>query len=271
MSIINNRLKNSIRDFIPKQYQVPLKYYFNKIKTNHEPEMELLKYLVKKNDLVIDVGGNRGIYAYQFWKLGAKVEIFEPNPTCIQVLKPWMANKSNINIHTVGLSNNTGSVNLHIPIDNNGVEHDASASVENVEFEHYRDQLIFLKTLDSYSFKDVSFIKIDVEGHEYSVIKGATKLLNASKPALLVEIEQRHNSRPISEVFEKILSFGYKGFFLKNNILISLESFDVSLDQSIDNFNKSKPKYINNFLFLDSDKINRGEYDILLNKKRRLI
>ena len=263
MSIINTRLKNLIRDFIPQRYQVPLKYYFNRIKTNHEPEMELLKYLVKKNDLVIDVGGNRGIYAYQFWKLGAKVEIFEPNPTCIQVLKPWMLNKSDVNIHTVGLSDTTGSVNLHIPIDDDGIEHDASASIENTEFKHSRDQLISLKTLDSYNFKNVSFIKIDVEGHEYSVIEGATILLNNSKPALLVEIEQRHNSRSIGEVFEKILSFGYKGFFLKNNKLISLDNFDVNLYQVADNINKSKAEYINNFLFLPIDKLNERKYDVL--------
>ena len=263
MSIVNNKLKNLIRDAIPRHYQVPLKYYYNQIKSNLEPEMKLLKYLVKKNDRVIDVGGNRGIYAYKLWRLGSKVEVFEPNPTCFQILRPWAEYKSNVNIHSVGLSNIDASVNLHIPIDNNGIEHDASASVENTGFAHSRDQLVSLNTLDSYLFKDVGFIKIDVEGHEYSVIEGAEKLISSSKPTLLVEIEQRHNNRPINEVFEKILSFGYKGFFMENNELITLEKFDLTGHQSLDRFNGVKEGYVNNFLFLHQDRLNTGEYDSL--------
>ena len=264
--MINNKLKNFIRDLIPKQYQVPLKYYYNQIKSNVETEMELLKYLVRRDDLTIDVGGNRGIYAYELWKLGTKIEVFEPNPTCFQVLKPWMTNKSDVNIHSVGLSNSEGSANLHIPIDKDGVEHDASASIDNTDFEQYRDQLVSLRTLDSYGFKDVSFIKIDVEGHEYSVIGGAEMLLGSSRPALLVEIEERHNSRPINEVFEKILTFGYQGFFVKNGKLRALEKFDVSKDQSLENFGGLKQDYINNFLFLHQDKLADGKYSNLFDK-----
>ncbi len=265
MSIIKYKIKNKIRDFIPQQYQVPLKYYYNQIKSNFEPEMELLKYLVHKNELVIDVGGNRGIYAYALWKLGAKIEVFEPNPICQKVLIPWMENKPDVNIHLVGLSNSESSVNLHIPIDKNGVEHDASASIENTDFEQFRDQLVSLKTLDSYNFRDINFIKIDVEGHEYSVIEGAEALLYSSKPSLLIEIEQRHNNRPINEIFEKILSFGYQGFFFKKKKLIDLEKFDVSKYQSLNNFDESHEKYINNFLFLHKDNIENGKYNYLLN------
>ena len=71
--------------------------------------------------------------------------------------------------------------------------------------------------------------KIDVEGHEYSVIEGAEATLLASKPALLLEIEQRHIGRPINEVFDKILSMGYHGFFIGLYGLTSLVNFSISL------------------------------------------
>ena len=151
--LTNNKLKNLIRDFIPLKYQVPLKYYYSKVRSYLEPEMELLKYLVNSDDVVVDIGANRGIYTYALWRLGTKVEVFEPNPLCSNILESWGYNKFNINIHTVGLSNSFDSVNLNIPIDDNGIEHDASASVNSINFKQSRKTLIRLKTLDSYHFQ----------------------------------------------------------------------------------------------------------------------
>jgi FkbM family methyltransferase len=45
-----------------------------------------------------------------------------------------------------------------------------------------------LRTLDSFGFKNVSFIKIDVESFEIPVIKGATELIKRERPVILVEI-----------------------------------------------------------------------------------
>ncbi len=264
MSIFKSSIKNAIRDLIPSQFQVPLKYYYNTFQSKIEPEMRLLKYLVSKNDCVIDVGGNRGVYTYKLWKLGAKIEVFEPNPTCLQVLKPWVAKKPDVNLHPVGLSNSEGSVNLHIPIDADGIEHDASATIEDTNFKESRDQLVSIKTLDGYQFQNVSFIKIDVEGHESQVIEGAQLLLKTSKPALLVEIEQRHNNQSVGEVFQQVLKLGYSGFFLDQNKIIGIEKFDVSEYQSLANFEKSQGQYINNFLFLCEKKLAEGCYDDLV-------
>ena len=176
--------------------------------------MKFLTLLVRQDDVAIDIGGNRGVYAYQLWRLGASVEVFEPNPICFSVLESWAVGKPGVHLHSVALSSRAGSANLHIPIDGAGVEHDASASIEQTGFAQTRDQLVSLQTLDSYRFENVALIKIDVEGHEYAVLDGASATLTSSRPALLVEIEQRHSGRPISEVFDKVQSYGYQGFFL---------------------------------------------------------
>jgi len=257
---VSASLKSQLRDSLPVRSQVPAKYWFGWFQGTLEEEMKLLSLIVRKRDRVIDVGGNRGIYAYRLWKLGTTVEVFEPNPICHEVLSAWAAGKSTVNLHSVALSNAEGSANLHIPIDESGVEHDASASIENVGFPHARDQLVPLQTLDSYEFEDVRLIKIDVEGHEYAVIEGAAKTLSSSRPALLVEIEQRHTSRPIDDVFERILDFGYQGFFMDGNTLVDLKVFDAQRHQSVDNFDGSKEPYINNFLFLHKDRLAHLEY-----------
>jgi FkbM family methyltransferase len=259
-----NFLKIKIRDLLPKKHQVPIKYWYSWIGGKLEPEMKLLESIVLRSDKVIDVGGNRGVYAYQLWKLAASVEVFEPNPLCSDVLKAWAEDKPSVRINSVALSSRSGYADLHIPIDKSGTEHDSSASIENT-YAHVRDQTVQVKTLDSYRFEGVSLIKIDVEGHEYSVIEGAKATLLSSKPALLIEIEQRHINRPINEVFDKILSLGYQGYFVGLYGLNSLDKFSVSLHQSMEKFSVNNRNYINNFLFLHKERIHNNEYELFLN------
>lgn len=226
--------------------------------------MSLLELIVKTDDSVIDVGGNRGIYTYILWKLGAKVAVFEPNPICSRILCEWSANKPTVNIHSVALSNRTGNANLHIPIDGSGVEHDASASIENTVLEGTREQLVPLRTLDSYGFESVVLIKADVEGHECAMIEGAAATIAGSRPALLIEIEQRHHACPIDVVFDQIRGLDYCGFFMEGNRIQPLEEFDASFHQSMTNFGERNGRYVNNFLFLNRDRLSAGEYPFVV-------
>jgi FkbM family methyltransferase len=252
-------IRSRIRDVIPKRFQVPAKYWYGRLKNSLEPEMGLLSRLVQQGDHVIDVGGNRGVYAYQLWRIGCNVEVFEPNPTCCEVLEAWCSNKQHIHLHAVALSSKTGQARLHIPVDTNGIEHDASASLEH-GFRSSRDEVIITRTLDSFEFKDVALIKIDVEGHEQSVLAGASHTINASHPALLIEIEQRHNRLPIHDIFTGIEVQGYYGFFLDSGRLRSLRDFLLQRDQSETNFGLPDARYITNFLFLQKSRVTAGIY-----------
>jgi len=260
-----NNFKGIGRDLLPKNYQVPVKYWYCWLRGTLEDEMKILRLLVRNHERVIDIGGNRGVYAYKLWKLGARVEVFEPNPACVSVLSAWSAGKPDVNIYAAALSNCAGSANLRIPIDESGIEHDSSASIEHSGFARSHDELVPLQTLDSYRFEDVCLIKIDVEGHEYSVIEGAAATLISSRPALLVEIEQRHTGRPIGEVFEKIESHGYQGYFIGMNGMTTLDNFDVARDQAMEHLGIANGRYINNFLFLHRDRLAAGEYRALVN------
>lgn len=258
-------LKSWVRDRLPGKYQVPLKYAYEWLQGTLEREMAILEFLVRPRDRVLDVGGNRGTYAYRLWRLGARVEVFEPNPACASVLSAWAVGRPHVNVHSIALSSIAGSANLHIPIDASGHEHDASASIENAHFPRARDQRVVLQTLDSFGFDCVRLIKIDVEGHEFSVIEGAAATIMASRPALLIEIEQRHTARPISEVFAKIQGFGYRGYFMGPERMNGLDEFDAARHQSIGNLGAEKGWYINNFLFLHRERLAAGEYGALIN------
>lgn len=253
-------IKQWARELLPLSLQVPGKYLINTFRNQLEKELELLKWVIKSGDRVIDVGGNRGIYSYKLWKLGCRVEIFEPNPVCLNVLSAWSMNKPMVSIHAVALSNKVGVADLHIPIDGHGIEHDASASLNKLDFFSKRDERVELRSLDSYLFENISFIKIDVEGHELNVLHGARNLLKEQKPSLLIEIEQRHCQHSITDVFNFLNKLGFNGFYLDNKKLKSLVTFNLARDQRFEDFNEPQRRYINNFLFLHQDQINQKRF-----------
>lgn len=246
-------LKTTLRDAIPASLQVPLKFFYSQARGWLEPEMALLSKLVKAEDRVIDIGGNRGIYAYALFTLGSRLAVFEPNPDCFRILNGWAAGKKNVDVYGVALSSQHGQSQLHIPIDSAGHEHDASASLQSRCAGTARRVDVEVATLDSFGFQNVKFIKIDVEGHELDALKGAVNTITSSMPVMLIEIEQRHRTTDISEVFVFISRLGYDGFYLDGNILRSIVYFDETKDQPISGPGGKGGRYINNFLFIPRD------------------
>jgi len=103
----------------------------------------------------------------------------------------------------------------------------ALARLEDIQGQH-ESLPVSLRRLDDYEFRDVSFIKIDVEGHEQRVIRGATETLERERPVILVEIEQRHlGSVPIITVFRQFEALGYMGGFFWGDGFLSLKEFSV--------------------------------------------
>ena len=256
-----NRLKTIVRNQLPSRLQVPLRQLYLRVRGYSEPEMALLPFLVSDGVRVADIGANRGHYAHRLWKLGAHVEMFEPNPHCSALLEAWAEGKQRLAVHTVALSSGEGTAQLHVPVDSHGIEHDASASLGGGLTGNCREIEVELRTLDSFDFADLEFVKIDAEGHEDSVITGAKNTLSSSRPAILVEIEQRHHpERSILEVFDEIARLGYTGFFLSDGTLLPIANFRVDLDQAADAFTDGRRPYRNNFLFLARDRLAAGEY-----------
>ena len=91
------------------------------------------------------------------------------------------------------------------------------------KIEEFKSIKVNKKRLDDIIKKNVSFIKIDVEGHEKSVISGAKNLILKFKPTLLVEIEQRHSGVNVKDTINYINNFGYNSYFLKDNDLIATD------------------------------------------------
>jgi FkbM family methyltransferase len=228
---------------LPQRYHIPARYYYRRFFGTADPELRLLKTLVRPGSTTIDVGANLGVYTYALWKLSGRVEAFDPLPEYAELIRAF--GKGNIGVHQVALSSQAGVQKLHLMGDGAEIDMGRSslspltAGIQTVETE--------VRTLDQFGFTDVSFIKIDVEGHELEVLKGAVHTLTEQKPNLLVEIEQRHLSYPMSVVFEYLAGLGYRGSFLERRQLQPINSFSREQHQVMENL--YSPDYVNNFLF----------------------
>ena len=87
------------------------------------------------------------------------------------------------------------------------------------------------KQLDNFNFDNkISFIKIDVEGHEAEVIKGSEKTIRDNKPILLVEIEEQYTQKKVIDTLKYINSLGYNSFYFEDNKLNNTENLsDLNL------------------------------------------
>ncbi len=242
-----NRILNSMIRLLPEKYKLPGTYYKYRALGIIDEEILMLPKLITKGGVAVDIGANVGLYSYALSKLCDAVEAFEPVPDSRHILQAY--NARNINVHDAALSSAEGEATLNIPTENDVTIY-GHASLSN-EFPYQKTIQVPIRKLDDYNFADVNFIKIDVEGHELDVIRGAKCTILKWRPIMLVEIEQRHLSFPINTVFEEIIACGYKGFFLHHNELHPLTDFSIEHYQKTDleQNHKGQEKYVNNFIF----------------------
>lgn len=209
-----------------------------------EREFWLLPQLCAGLECVVDVGGNQGVYAYAMSKHAKKVHVFEPNPICLSQLK-WLPD-FNIVIHPVALSTEVGVMKLRFDPVNTGIGTIESAN--KLDQDHgvnsLMEQDVEVKRLDDFSLSNVGFIKIDVEGHEASVVAGGIETFKASRPILLVESELRHNPEAFAKLQSMLQPLGYASWYLNEG------TFKSAVSQDLHTLQSNSGKYVNNFLFV---------------------
>lgn len=215
---------------------------------HYEKEYWLLPHFCDRNSNVIDVGGNKGLYAFYLSCLARKVYVFEPNPICLKQMA--RIERRNMVIHNLALSNHSGNAIMRFDPNNTGI-----GTIEGVnQLDQYSgvqkvvERSVRIRPLDDLGLKNISFMKIDVEGHEPSVLRGATRLLEKEKPVLLIEIERRHNPHSFEEVEHLLAKFGYRGWRLYRNRLVPVRAAEVEELQKIPPLPNSE--YVNNFIFV---------------------
>lgn len=180
-----------VENILPRAWRLPLRYHGQRLVGGLEPEMDLLEQLAPKDCTALDVGANHGIYTYALSRFVRSVHCFEPLAECCRYIRDHAA--TNVTVHNVALSDGVGELELHIPIIRGRAVY-TRASLDPPK-EPFDSRRVEVRTLDSYGLKDVGFIKIDVEGLEAAVLRGARNTLEACHPTLLIEIDRARHTR----------------------------------------------------------------------------
>jgi len=163
-------------------------------------ETEFVKNEVRAGDLVVDVGANIGYYTLLFGMLVAphgRVLAFEPIPFLYDALEKSVRENRLENIcelHRLAIGAETGELRLRyadytVNFGGAFVVSDASASLPGAV-----DVTAAARRLDDCleGEERCSFLKIDVEGAEPLVLRGAERLLRRDRPTILCEL---HNAQ----------------------------------------------------------------------------
>jgi FkbM family methyltransferase len=175
--------------------------------TPHTGELDINKDYInthKRNGVCIDVGGHIGTHAVPYSKLFDEVYTFEANKDNYDrlVKNIGLNNRTNITAYNKAVSDKKRRAFVkQMGTQNTGqfaVIDDPNASLETV-------------TIDEFQIENVDFIKIDVEGRELDVVRGAFETISRYKPLLQIEFNDESAKFGISneDTVDYILSLGY--------------------------------------------------------------
>ena len=140
----------------------------------------------------MDVGASWGAYSHAALARGLVVYAFEPQIEVALVLQRGL---SGAVIRCAAVSDHTGETELRIPRNDIGY---ATVELRNAlsgtaDLSKGMDRrCVPTIRLDDVDLGRVSLLKVDVEGHELAVLRGARELLEVHRPMLIIEVEERH-------------------------------------------------------------------------------
>lgn len=212
---------------------------------------------------VLDIGAHDGLLTLPLAALpGAHVHAFEPLPAAFARLERAVAGQGrNITLHRIALGNAAGDIALDVPRVG-GVAHEQWASVAKDYAAIRRDDprvevidrfTVHQRRLDDFGLRDVTAIKLDVEGAEEEVLRGGPQTIRHCQPVMTVEIEERHRIGSTRAVPALLAELGLCGFFELGGAWHDVETFSAAALQraspSPANFEASDP-YVFIFYFV---------------------
>lgn len=200
--------------------------------------------LIKKTKCFFDVGSNIGYYSL----LGAATNpdltahSFEPSPGVITYLSENVKINNfskNIYVHPIALSDKTGSVNFH------EVYNKKYPKISNLSGEHNMGTKPHLKTnkitvqtvtLDNFTtindIQNIELIKIDTEGSEDLILKGAVETIKKFRPVIICETLFNKIENSLEDIMK---SHNYLFFNFKEGRLIKVDTIQREQDNGVRN------------------------------------
>lgn len=191
----------------------------------------LIDKFCKPGTTVVDIGTNIGEWALPMAKAvgpGGSLLSFEPIPfMCNSVNRTFRVNGIfHAHCFSIALSNKTGMARFFVNYSKDKIVNSGLSSLEYPPSENSQPIDVQTTTLDEFisthKVNRISFIKIDVEGHEYAVIEGAIETLTNHRPILIIEVgrETEEKRKFIAGVLRS-LNYEMVGIVIDNGIIPS--------------------------------------------------
>lgn len=180
---------------LPKRLQQNLKrlHYANQIRKNQflgdEPEYDQLETWVGTGDWVIDAGANIGHYSLKLSRLvgeNGRVFAFEPVGDTFELLAANATRfpHKNISLFNVAVSDAEAMLSMEMPLLDSGLDNYYMAHLSNKD----SGLKVYCIPIDCFHFPNpIKFIKIDVEGHEISALRGMKNIIERDHPVIVAE------------------------------------------------------------------------------------
>ena len=209
-------------------------------------ESQILFNIAKKSKNIIDIGANLGWYSINFSQLKNvnSIHSFEPIQETFKLLKRHVKlnDCKKVVLNNIGLLDNEKNIPFFV---SNEL---GSASIKNIQNKKkIKKVLCKISTLDSYIKKKkikCDLIKVDTEGSELQVFKGAINTIKKNKPVIFTEMlrkwTSKFNHHP-NDIINFFNNLDYSCYFVRNKKLKKI--------LKITNFTKET-----NFFFLHNKK-----------------
>jgi FkbM family methyltransferase len=181
---------------------------------------------IKTTDVALDIGAHVGIWSTRLAERFKRIIAFEPVPKHIECWKQNMLKFTNkgmtdkyhewgniSKLETVAISDVSGTGIMKVP----NVTNSGMASLDHEKkhgrwlqpgWDNFPEVEVETRSLDSFEFDQIDFIKIDVEHLELKVLQGAENTIRKHKPIMYIEIHD-----PEAYIFMKSLNLGYKMYY----------------------------------------------------------
>ena len=186
----------------------------------YEPVLTaVFKKLVQPGDVCFDAGASFGFYTCAFALWGARVYAFEPLPASFALNEEAVrlnGCESKVKAFHSGLGERAGTIRIHT-FTNLSLGHASSSDLGRTDAVPHECRITSIDAVCAEeSLDQISFVKIDVEGFEYEVLKGGQRMLSkANAPIVHFEVNGqclRHRNLDPNSIVSLLKGYGYTEF-----------------------------------------------------------
>jgi FkbM family methyltransferase len=186
-----------------------------------EFEGEILSYIRQrlgasmKDKTLVDIGANLGNHTNGLCNHFSSCHSIEADPRTFRLLQANLADKENVTCHQIAISDQDGITGFCQDRDNTGKSHVVETMPDHSHVNTPGSYIsVTTRRLDSVIdiSEKIGLVKIDVEGHEMQVLRGAHGIITAHKPSIIIELLAENIIDGRAGTLDYLAEIGYSKF-----------------------------------------------------------